>query len=191
MEASLREGLDDVIREIMENINTYSRQRGRVIEYRELLYGYSRVNSMHGHDLILDLLLVYKKYRGKKMTVPVRKHLYVQRSFTETRIREIISNPETAYRDLGKTNCLIMTLMIAQNYFQHKTMRLWTVSPTKWSHFSMRNSMRSTICILVWEGHDRLRPSPTRWKSFSFFPSPDVMKLSCDFWIISKMWVRK
>lgn len=102
MESSLREGLDDVIREIMENINTYSRQRGRVIEYRELLYGYSRTNSMHGQDLILDLLLVYKKYRGKKMTVPVRKHLYVQRSFTETRIREITSNPEASYKEFGK-----------------------------------------------------------------------------------------
>lgn len=102
MESSLREGLDDVIREIMENINTYSRQRGRVIEYRELLYGYSRTNSMHGHDLILDLLLVYKKYRGKKMTVPVRKHLYVQRSFTETRIREITNNQESAYKSFGK-----------------------------------------------------------------------------------------
>jgi chondroitin sulfate synthase len=101
MESALKEGLDDVIREIMENINTYSRQRGRVIEYREILYGYSRINPMHGHDLILDLLLVYKKYRGKKMTVPVRKHLYVQRSFTETRIREIVDDPESAYRDFG------------------------------------------------------------------------------------------
>lgn len=102
MESAFREGLEDVIREIMENINTYSRQRGRVIEYREVLYGYSRVNTIYGHDLILDLLLVYKKYRGKKMTVPVRKHLYVQRSFTETSIREIEENPEAAYRDFGK-----------------------------------------------------------------------------------------
>lgn len=104
MESSLREGLDDVIREIMENINTYSRQRGRVIEYRELLYGYSRTSSMHGHDLILDLLLVYKKYRGKKMTVPVRKHLYVQRSFTETRIREITATSEADFKEIGE-NC--------------------------------------------------------------------------------------
>ncbi|KAG5681987.1 hypothetical protein PVAND_011386 [Polypedilum vanderplanki] len=104
-EASIKEGLEDVIREIMENINVYSRQRGRVIEYREILYGYSRVNSIHGHDLILDLLLVYKKYRGKKMTVPVRKHLYIQRSFTETRFREItndINNDvETQYNSSG------------------------------------------------------------------------------------------
>lgn len=101
MESSLREGLDDVIREVMENINVYSRQRGRVIEYRELLYGYSRLNTVHGHDLILDLLLVYKKYRGKKMTVPVRKHLYIQRSFTETRLREILVNSEAASTDFG------------------------------------------------------------------------------------------
>lgn len=74
---------------IMDNINNYSRQRGRVIEFRELLYGYHRVNTLHGQDLILDLLLIYKKYRGKKMTVPVRRHLYIQRSFTEIQIREI------------------------------------------------------------------------------------------------------
>jgi chondroitin sulfate synthase len=102
MESSLREGIDDVIREIMENINTYSRQRGRVIDYRELLYGYSRVNSLYGHDLVLDLLLVYKKYRGKKMTVPVRKHLYVQRSFTETRIRELTN--QSSYDEICKIN---------------------------------------------------------------------------------------
>jgi chondroitin sulfate synthase len=102
MESAFREGLEDVIREIMENINAYSRQRGRIIEYREVLYGYSRVNTIHGHDLILDLLLVYRKYRGKKMTVPVRKHLYVQRSFTETSIREITENAEAAYHDFGK-----------------------------------------------------------------------------------------
>lgn len=74
---------------IMDNINNYSRQRGRVIEFRELLYGYHRVNTLHGQDLILDLLLIYKKYRGKKMTVPVRRHLYIQRSFTEIQIREM------------------------------------------------------------------------------------------------------
>ncbi|XP_055617155.1 chondroitin sulfate synthase 1 isoform X2 [Toxorhynchites rutilus septentrionalis] len=89
IESSLKEGLNDVVREIMEHINNFSRQRGRVIEFRELLYGYMRVNSLYGQDLILDLLLVYKKYRGKKMTVPVRRHLYIQRSFTDVRVREI------------------------------------------------------------------------------------------------------
>ncbi|XP_061401845.1 chondroitin sulfate synthase 1 [Musca vetustissima] len=88
IDSATREGLEDVITEVMENINNYSRQRGRVIEFRELLYGYSRLNTLHGQDLILDLLLIYKKYRGKKMTVPVRRHLYVQRAFTGIFVKE-------------------------------------------------------------------------------------------------------
>lgn len=89
LDSAFREGLEDVITEVMDNINNFSRQRGRVIEFRELLYGYSRVNSMYGHDLVLDLLLIYKKYRGKKMTVPVRRHLYIQRAFTDVFVREM------------------------------------------------------------------------------------------------------
>lgn len=95
-----KEGLEDTITEVMENINNFSRQRGRVIEFRELLYGYTRVNPLHGEDLILDLLLIYKKYRGKKMTVPVRRHLYVQRSFTGTFIKEF---EEDIYNQTYKT----------------------------------------------------------------------------------------
>ncbi|PSN39485.1 Chondroitin sulfate synthase 1 [Blattella germanica] len=72
IESPLKEGLDDVVREVMDMINMYSKQRGRVIEYREILYGYHRVSPQYGADYILDLLLVYKKYRGRKMTVPVR-----------------------------------------------------------------------------------------------------------------------
>jgi len=60
----------------------YSKQRGRVIEYREILYGYHRVSPQYGADYILDLLLVYKKYRGHKMTIPVRRHVYLQQQFT-------------------------------------------------------------------------------------------------------------
>lgn len=85
--SAIKEGLSNVITEVMENINHFSRQRGRIIEFRELLYGYTRMNPLHGQDMILDLLLIYKKYRGKKMTVPVRRHLYVQRAFTGTFIK--------------------------------------------------------------------------------------------------------
>jgi len=67
---------------VMDMINMYSKQRGRVIEYREILYGYHRVSPQYGADYILDLLLVYKKYRGHKMTIPVRRHVYLQQQFT-------------------------------------------------------------------------------------------------------------
>lgn len=100
----MKEGLEDVVRDIMQIINTLSRERGRVIEFRELLYGYSRMNPLYGQDLVLDLLLMYKKYRGKKMTVSVRRHLYIQRSFTDLQIREILSSSSEDLRPKIKTN---------------------------------------------------------------------------------------
>lgn len=98
----LKEGLEDVVREIMQSINNLSRERGRVIEFRELLYGYTRTNALYGQDFVLDLLLVYKKYRGKKMTVPVRRHLYIQRSFTDLQIREILSPDDLSSKSKAK-----------------------------------------------------------------------------------------
>lgn len=65
----------------MDMINMYSKQRGRVIDFKEILYGYTRIDPIHGIDYILDMLLVYKKYRGRKMTVPVRRHAYLQQQF--------------------------------------------------------------------------------------------------------------
>ncbi|KAL1139748.1 hypothetical protein AAG570_006725 [Ranatra chinensis] len=82
LEAPLREGLEDVIREVMDLINMYSKQRGRVIDFKEILYGYYQYNALYGANYILDMLLVYKKYRGRKMTVPVRRHAYLQQQFT-------------------------------------------------------------------------------------------------------------
>lgn len=105
-ESSLRESLEDIITEVMEKINNFSRQRGRVIEFRDLLYGYSRVDNLHGHDIILDLLLIYKKYRGKKMTVPVRRHLYIQRAFTDIFIREINESASEEHTSSGTSNYL-------------------------------------------------------------------------------------
>lgn len=100
----MKEGLADVITEVMENINNYSRQRGRIIEFRELLYGYTRLNHVYGQDFILDLLLIYKKYRGKKMTVPVRRHLYVQRAFTGAFVKSTEENFQKAAQQDGKKN---------------------------------------------------------------------------------------
>ncbi|XP_041980482.1 chondroitin sulfate synthase 1 [Aricia agestis] len=89
IETPLKEALDDVIREVMEIINAPSRQRGRVIDFNELLYGYTRLQPLHGADHVLDLLLKYRRYRGRKMTAAVRRHAYLQQSFTATEIREI------------------------------------------------------------------------------------------------------
>ncbi|CAG0884079.1 unnamed protein product [Darwinula stevensoni] len=88
-EHRLVEGIQDVVREVMEEINASSRERGRLIDFKEILYGYQRVVPWHGLDLILDLLLTYKKYRGKKMTMAVRRHAYLQRPFLPLRLRVV------------------------------------------------------------------------------------------------------
>ncbi|BES87226.1 Chondroitin [Nesidiocoris tenuis] len=105
---SLQEGLDDVVREVMEMINMYSKQRGRVIDFKEILYGYTRQDPLHGIDYILDMLLVYRKYRGRKMTVPVRRHAYIQQQFAGIAIREVDS--QTEHQDPSTpTNSLSIT----------------------------------------------------------------------------------
>ncbi|XP_011309652.1 chondroitin sulfate synthase 1 isoform X2 [Fopius arisanus] len=86
----VKEGLDDITREVMDSINACSRQRGRVVEERSALYGYRRVDS-YGADTVLDLLLVYRKYRGRKVTLPVRRHVYVHQHYTGIEVREVVN----------------------------------------------------------------------------------------------------
>ncbi|OXU25276.1 hypothetical protein TSAR_010871 [Trichomalopsis sarcophagae] len=88
LHADLKEGLEDVTREVMASINACSRQRGRFVEERQALYGYRRRTPL-GADTVLDLLLLYKKYRGRKVTLPVRRHLYLHQRFTGLESREV------------------------------------------------------------------------------------------------------
>ena len=84
MEVDIKQGLSDVVMQVMEMINHNTRQKGRTIDFKEILYGYRRTNPLHGADYILDMLLVYRKFKGKrKMTVPVRRHAYLQQIFLE------------------------------------------------------------------------------------------------------------
>lgn len=91
--SDMKEGLEDITREVMASINSCSRQRGRIVEERTALYGYQRVDFF-GADTILDLLLVYRKYRGRKVTLPVRRHVYLHQHFTGLEIREVIDGTE-------------------------------------------------------------------------------------------------
>ena len=73
--------------QVMTMINENARQRGRTIDFKDILYGYSRLNPLHGADYVLDLLLVYRKHKGRKMTVPVRRHAYLQQTFSDIQFR--------------------------------------------------------------------------------------------------------
>lgn len=74
--------------QVMELVNLNARQRGRTIDFKEILYGYRRVNPLSSADYILDLLLIYRKHKGRKMTVQVRRHAYLQQGFLELELTE-------------------------------------------------------------------------------------------------------
>lgn len=78
----VRSALEDTVLQVMEMINENSKTRGRIIDFKEIQYGYRRVDPLHGAEYILDLLLLYKKHKGRKVTVPVRRHAYLQQSFS-------------------------------------------------------------------------------------------------------------
>ncbi|XP_016055846.1 PREDICTED: chondroitin sulfate synthase 1 isoform X2 [Miniopterus natalensis] len=88
LDSAQREALDDIVMQVMEMINANAKTRGRVIDFKEIQYGYRRVNPMYGAEYILDLLLLYKKHKGKKMTVPVRRHAYLQQTFSRIQFVE-------------------------------------------------------------------------------------------------------
>ncbi|XP_071280824.1 chondroitin sulfate synthase 3 [Agelaius tricolor] len=84
----LRAALDDTVMQVMEMINENSRSRGRLIDFKEIQYGYRRVDPLHGVEYILDLLLLYKRHKGRKVTVPVRRHAYLQQLFSKPFFKE-------------------------------------------------------------------------------------------------------
>ncbi|XP_069083396.1 chondroitin sulfate synthase 3 [Pleurodeles waltl] len=84
----MRASLDDTVMQVMEMINENSKSRGRLIDFKEIQYGYRRVDPMHGVEYILDMLLMYKRHKGRKVTVPVRRHAYLQQSFSRPFFKE-------------------------------------------------------------------------------------------------------
>lgn len=77
----LKVALDDIIGQVIQIVNRNARQKGRTIDYKDLWYGYRRVNPLHGADYVLDILLNYKKHTGNKVNVAVRRHAYLQQTF--------------------------------------------------------------------------------------------------------------
>nr|XP_002740525.1 PREDICTED: chondroitin sulfate synthase 1-like [Saccoglossus kowalevskii] len=92
LDKTLQVALEDIVLQVMEMINRNSLARGRTIDYQEILYGYRRIIPTHGVDYILDLLLMYRRHKGKKRNVPVRRHAYLQQSFGKIQFIEELTN---------------------------------------------------------------------------------------------------
>ncbi|KAI3389052.1 hypothetical protein SNEBB_005927 [Seison nebaliae] len=90
--SSMRKSLLEMTRGIMEDMNKDSRQLGRYIEFKKLLYVHFRHNPGIGIDYIFDILLSYHKYSGKKMTFPVRRHVYLHQPYGMIEMKNIPLN---------------------------------------------------------------------------------------------------
>lgn len=78
----------DIVAQLVSMMNGNSKVRGRVINFKRVNYGYMRVNPLFGAEYVLDLLLNYNRYRGKQVSLPVRRHAYVQQTFARPEMKE-------------------------------------------------------------------------------------------------------
>lgn len=108
-------------------INENAKSRGRLIDFKEIQYGYRRVDPMHGVEYILDLLLLYKRHKGRKLTVPVRRHAYLQQLFSkpffkETEELDVNSLVETINSDTQSFSFISNSLKILSSFQGTKDM---------------------------------------------------------------------
>ncbi|KAK0057903.1 chondroitin sulfate synthase 1 [Biomphalaria pfeifferi] len=88
IDESVKGALDELVNQVIMKVNKNAHLRGRTIDFKEIQYGYFRLDPMNGPDYVLDLLLTYRKYRGRKMSMNVRRHAYLQQAFLPVEMRE-------------------------------------------------------------------------------------------------------
>ncbi|VDI54969.1 chondroitin sulfate synthase [Mytilus galloprovincialis] len=93
----LNHALEDNINQVLQIMNKDAHQKGKIVDFKDLWYGYCRVNPLHGADYKLDLLITFCKHKGEEMTNPVRRHVYLHQTFGEV---ECIADPSTAYLNI-------------------------------------------------------------------------------------------
>lgn len=158
---SLRSALDGVVLQVMEMINENSKSRGRVIDFKEIQYGYRRVDPMHGAEYILDLLLLYKKHKGRKITVPVRRHAYLQQSFSrpyfteseELDVAELVAAINSESQSLSFLSNSLKFFSPFQTY--ESTRELWEQSQRK-VHILVPLSGRYDIFVRFMENFEKV-----------------------------------
>ncbi|MFH4976229.1 hypothetical protein AB6A40_002938 [Gnathostoma spinigerum] len=82
VDLSIRNAIHDVVTNLFDEFNSNARQRGRVLQFQALKYGYMRVEPRFGVDYVLDMILLFKKFRPPhRATISVRRHAYVLQKF--------------------------------------------------------------------------------------------------------------
>ncbi|CAI5438270.1 unnamed protein product [Caenorhabditis angaria] len=100
VDLSIRTEMSDIITQLFDEFNLNARQRGRVLQFQSLQYGYMRVEPTKGVDYVLDMILWFKKFRPPhRTTLSVRRHAYVQQTFGKLR-----TLPEITFRSNIRAN---------------------------------------------------------------------------------------
>jgi len=81
--------LKRVTNSIIYDMNRQANDKGRVLEYREILFGHRRITPNGGLELSLHLRLEYKKIRGTQIKMDVKKHLVLRIPFLSPQYREL------------------------------------------------------------------------------------------------------
>lgn len=82
LEQRTRGEMGRIVTQLFDDFNANARQRGRVLQFQNLQYGYERLLPKYGVDYIMDMILWFKKFRPPhRTTLSVRRHAYVQQSF--------------------------------------------------------------------------------------------------------------
>uniref|UniRef100_T1JJS5 Hexosyltransferase n=1 Tax=Strigamia maritima TaxID=126957 RepID=T1JJS5_STRMM len=89
-----RAALNNVVTRYLELRNRYPLKQSRVFDFQKIIHGYKRLVPSYGIDYILHMLLVYRRYEGRKMentAVPVamQRQAFLQQSFTELQTRQL------------------------------------------------------------------------------------------------------
>ncbi|XP_040914093.1 chondroitin sulfate synthase 3 [Toxotes jaculatrix] len=132
----IQTALEDIILQVMEIINKNSKTRGRIIDFKEIQYGYYRVDPMHGAEYILDLLLLYKKHKGRRITVPVRRHAYLQQPFsrpffTETEELDVVELVAAINSESQSLSFLSNSLKFLSPFQFYESREMWKQSQKK------------------------------------------------------------
>ncbi|KAI1296886.1 Chondroitin sulfate synthase 1 [Halotydeus destructor] len=88
LDGHMKQALDQNICTLVRAFNHNTRKNERVIDFKELHYGYVRRNRK-GVSYVLDILMTYRRFKGRRQMLPVRRHAYAIQSFSDPAIREI------------------------------------------------------------------------------------------------------
>ncbi|KAI6241254.1 Hexosyltransferase [Aphelenchoides fujianensis] len=157
IDSNMRAAIGSIVTQLFDDFNKNARQRGRLLQFQNIQYGYARVEPRHGVDYVVDLILLFKKFRPPhRATLSVRRHAYIQQTFaapeaiTERQHRRLMHRraafenanvSDLAFHDddhvLRKTIHILMPLKGRAQTFERFATNLRQILPSDETHIEL------------------------------------------------------